>query len=38
LTAEAEALQRCLLSEVAAGPGAGRITAETLEYWARALS
>ena len=38
LTAEAEALQRCLLSDVAAGPGAGRITADTLEYWARALS
>lgn len=34
---EARALQRCLLDEVYAGPGAKRITRETAGYWRSAL-
>ena len=33
LPAEAKALQRCLVSDVADGPGRGRITPETLRFW-----
>ena len=34
---EARALQRCLLTQVAAGPGKSRITTETVEYWTEAV-
>lgn len=30
---EALALQRCLLEDVCAGPGAGRVSARTMEFW-----
>lgn len=30
---EAIALKRCLLEDVCAGPGAGRVTERTLEFW-----
>jgi hypothetical protein len=36
LTAEAKALQRCLLTDVYEGPGATRITPETAGFWRRA--
>lgn len=37
LMSEAQALQRCLVTDVYQGPGAGRITRETLEYWRDAV-
>lgn len=37
LRSEARALQTCLLSDVAPGPGLHRITPDTLEYWRGAL-
>lgn len=37
LTADAAALQRCLLDDVAGG-GRGRVTAETMRYWRSALT
>jgi hypothetical protein len=30
---DAEALKRCLLEDVGAGPGAGRVSERTLEFW-----
>jgi len=36
LPEDARALQRCLLDDVAAGAGAGRISPRTLEFWRRA--
>jgi hypothetical protein len=36
LPAEARALQRCLIDDVAAGPGAGRISPRTLQFWRQA--
>lgn len=38
LKAEAEALQRCLLIDVAEGPGRNRITRDTREFWSEALN
>lgn len=38
LTAEARALQRCLVTDVYEGPGAGQITPGTYQYWTDALS
>jgi hypothetical protein len=38
LHSEAAALQRCLVSDVFEGPGIGRITGDTYEYWITALS
>jgi hypothetical protein len=38
LRAEARALQRCLVTDVYEGPGAGQITPDTREYWTDALS
>jgi hypothetical protein len=35
---EATALQRCLLEDVATGPGAGLVTGRTLEFWNTAVS
>ncbi len=37
LEADAAALQRCLLTDVAAGPGRDRVTPDTLRYWREAL-
>jgi hypothetical protein len=37
LRAEAAALRRCLLSDVCAGPGAGRVSTRTVEFWRRIL-
>ncbi len=37
LTSEAKALQRCLVTDVYAGPGHNRITPDTYEYWMDAL-
>ena len=37
LDVEARALQRCLLEDVGEGPGAGRITPDTREFWRRAV-
>jgi hypothetical protein len=37
LAAEARALRRCLLEDVAPGPGRGRITSDTLRFWSGAL-
>jgi hypothetical protein len=37
LRAEAEALQRCLLTDIAEGPGRYGITRETREFWSEAL-
>lgn len=37
LREEALALQRCLLEGVAGGPGAGRVSPRTLEFWRSAL-
>lgn len=34
---DALALERCLLDEVCAGPGAGRVTERTMEFWRRAV-
>ena len=36
LREDAEALRRCLIGDVAAGPGAGRVSPRTLEFWRRA--
>ena len=36
LREEALALQRCLLEDVAAGPGAGRVATRTLHFWTAA--
>ena len=33
LRSEATALQRCLLHDVCAGPGAGRVSPRTVEFW-----
>ena len=33
LREDARALQRCLLDDVCAGPGAGRVTVRTMEFW-----
>ena len=33
---DAEAVRRCLIDDVAAGPGAGRISPRTIEFWRRA--
>ena len=33
---DAEAMRRCLIDDVAAGPGAGRISPRTIEFWRRA--
>ena len=38
LREEAIALQRCLLEDVCAGPGAGRVSGRTIEFWRRAVS
>jgi len=38
LRAEGIALQRCLLEDVAGGPGKGCISARTIDFWSRALS
>lgn len=38
LRAEAQALQRCLLEDVAAGVGAGRVSPTTIEFWRRAVT
>jgi hypothetical protein len=38
LRTEALALQRCLIDDVAAGPGKHRITAQTLDFWLRTIS
>ena len=37
LQEEARALQRCLLEDVAGGPGAGRVSPRTLDFWRSAL-
>lgn len=37
LPEEASTLQRCLLSDIAEGPGRDRITPDTLDYWRQAL-
>ena len=37
LTAEARALQRCLLEDICPGPGAGSVSPRTAEYWRRAI-
>jgi hypothetical protein len=34
---DASALQRCLLEDVCAGPGAGHVTARTKEFWRGAV-
>ena len=36
LREEAQALQRCLLEEVCEGPGGGRVSARTVDFWRRA--
>lgn len=38
LLTEARALQRCLLTDVFEGPGQGRITRETLDFWKAAVT
>jgi len=38
LAREARALQRCLLEDVCKGPGKGRVTPRTIEFWSRAVS
>ena len=37
LTAEAQALQRCLLDDICKGPGAGAVSAETADFWRLAV-
>lgn len=37
LADEARALQRCLLADVAEGPGAGLVTQRTLQFWKAAV-
>jgi hypothetical protein len=38
LTAEARALQRCLLEDIYEGPVAGAISPRTADFWRRAVS
>jgi hypothetical protein len=38
LAAEAQALRRCLVEDIAPGPGRGRISNETLRFWSIALA
>jgi len=38
MRAEALALQRCLIEDIAAGPGKARITPRTIDFWSRAVS
>jgi hypothetical protein len=38
LRAEARALQQCLLEDVVRGPGAGRVSPATIEFWRRAVT
>lgn len=38
LRAEALALQRCLLEDVCEGPGKGRVSPRTIEFWSRAIN
>jgi len=38
LRAEARALQRCLIEDIAAGPGKARIAPRTIDFWSRAVS
>ena len=38
LRTEAVALQRCLIEDVCAGPGNGRVAPRTIDFWARAIS
>jgi hypothetical protein len=38
LRADARALQRCLIDDVAAGPGKARIAPRTIDFWSRAIS
>lgn len=38
LRAHARALQRCLIDDVCAGPGSGRVAPRTIEFWLRAVS
>ena len=38
LAAEARGLQRCLLEDIAPGPGRGRITSDTLRFWSSAVA
>ncbi len=37
LPAEARALQRCLLEDICAGPGAGSVSPRTADFWRRAV-
>jgi Opioid growth factor receptor (OGFr) conserved region len=37
LHADALALQQCLLGQICAGPGRGRVSARTTEFWRRAV-
>jgi hypothetical protein len=37
LTPEAQALLRCLLDDICAGPGAAAVSAETADFWRRAV-
>jgi Opioid growth factor receptor (OGFr) conserved region len=38
LDADARALQRCLLEDICPGPGRGRVTEDTHEFWQAALA
>jgi hypothetical protein len=38
LRTEALALQRCLLEDVCRGPGKGRVSPRTIDFWSRAVS
>jgi hypothetical protein len=38
LDQDARALQRCLLEDICEGPGRGRVTSRTVEFWRRACS
>jgi hypothetical protein len=38
LRADALALQRCLIEDVCRGPGKGRVSARTMDFWSRAIS
>ena len=35
---EAVALQRCLIEDVCGGPGKGRVSPRTIDFWSRAIS
>jgi hypothetical protein len=37
LTAEAQALQRCLLEDICTGPGAQSVSPRTVDFWRRAV-